>query len=85
MRCWSAISRMAFPSKANAALEEMVEVVAALACALKNATVQARQTLLPCRTARKAAFCDKEGADRDEPRDRSAWAIRSRSGAFSAS
>jgi hypothetical protein len=42
MRCWSAISRMAFPSKANAALEEMVEVVAALACALKNATVQAR-------------------------------------------
>ena len=42
MRCWYEISSVAFPTQARIALEEMVDVVAALACTLKNATARAR-------------------------------------------
>jgi len=42
MRCWYTVSRTAFPTRATAALEDMADVVAALACKLKSATAEAR-------------------------------------------
>ena len=42
MRCWYAISRVAFPTRATAALEDMADLIAALAFKLKSATAEAR-------------------------------------------